>query len=500
MPSRRLNSPHPIWDNDYTIPLKLLDVVKINGKPLKEFAKSNRIKIANEAVTISLRDLFGTLIIEKPHETRSFLVIPHKLFPQECSPEIGSEFIRNRVLQDIGDFISFIVKEVRDIQALYVFKIVMKEYERSVYFLVVTLEHYLKLLEEQVTRLFLRGPIHKETLTMPSQFGSGVKHSNSSLVSPYLLFNKRSVTYDTMLNRMLFQSFYYVVIESEILKHVLTDKDLLKRVNALQSRALKLIEGYHLWEFFCEAPQNLVLIQERLTTQQNPHYAEVFRVYRELVKIVFSKTILKNIEEGIQYPLLNFATIYETWAVWRIIKGLIERGFKISDEGIVLNDQEKFNRRTKAIFRLEQGDLIITVVWELKFKPETDSLYMGSLMKLIRYVNKIPIKPDLVILVSKKGDNTPKKVLLGDVKFRIDKNNRLPPLETLYKVLGYVVDLGNFDHFKGASIEGMLIYPGRIEMLKIPIIKPEKGKDVLYVNLLPLNSESFEINIVKLLE
>lgn len=500
MPLGHSNNPHPIWDTDYNIPLKLLDVVKINGKPLREFSKSSRVKIVNEAVIISLRDLFGTLTIEKPHETRSFVVIPHKLFPKGYSLEDGNKFIRNRVLHDIGHFVSFIVKEVKDIQTYHAFKIVMREYERSVYFLVVALEHYLKLLEEYGTKLFLHGPIHKEMLTMQSRFGSGIRYSYSDLVSPYHPFNKRSVTYDTLLNRMLFQSFYYVIIESELLKHIITDVDLVNRISALQNHALRFIDSYHLWEFFCEAPQDLAMIQEGLITQQNPYYAEVFRVYSELVKIVFSKTILENIENGIQYPLLNFATIYETWAVWRVIKGLMEQGFRLSDEGIILNDQEYFNRRTKAVFALERDDLVVTIVWELKFSPETDSLYMGSLMKLVGYVNRMPIKPDLVILVSKKGEDKPKKVLLGDVKFRIDKNGRLPPLESLYKILGYVVDLGDFDYFKGASIEGMLIYPGRIEMLKIPIIKPEDDGNVLYVNLLPLNSESFEVNLVELLK
>lgn len=501
MPSEHLTNPRPIWDSTtYNIPLKLLDEVKINGKPLKDFITSNRVKIVNGTVTIPLRDLFGTLTVEKPHETRSFFVIPHKLFPKRGSPERGKEFIQSRVLHDIGDFISFIVKEVRDIQASHVFKIVMKEYERSVYFLVIALEHYLKLLEEQGTGLFLRGPVHKEILTSKSQFGSSIRYSYSSLISPYHFFNKRSVTYDTTLNRMLFQAFFYVVLESELLRHVLTDRDLVNRVDALQTWALRFIDNYHLWEFFCEAPQDLAVIQERLTTQQNPHYAEIFSVYKELVKIVFSKTILENMEKGIQYPLLNFATIYETWAVWRIIRGLMEEGFRISDEGIVLNGKERFNRRTKAVFVLERDSLRITIVWELKFNPETDSLYMGSLMKFIGYVGRIPIKPDIVILVYKRGEEKPEKVLLGDVKFRIDKDGRLPPLEVLYKVLGYVIDLKNFEYFRGACIEGVLIYPGEIEMLKIPLITPEDTGKVLYVNLIPLNSESFEINIVKLLQ
>lgn len=501
MPSRRLTSFRPIWDDkDLPIgPLNSLDLVRVNGKPLKEFSKSNKVRLVNGNVVVSLKDLYGTLTIERPGGTEYFVVVPQKLFLSGYSPEDGERFIKETVLKDIGDFISFIVKEIRDIQAHHVFKIVARDYERSIHFLVVAMEHYLKTLEKYGTKLFSHGPVHKEALTSTSMFGSTVKYSYSNVTSPYLTFNRRVVTYDTYLNRMLFQSFYYIALESELLKHVVSDKYLIDRINNLQNRALGFIDHYHLWEFFYEAPLDMMELQNKLITQQNPYYIEIFRVYKELIKIVFSKTILENLEEGIHYPLVNFATIYETWAVWRIIHGFMSKGFQLLDEGIMLEDQEKFGRKTKAIFALERGDTMLAVVWELKFKPETDSLYMGSLLRLVGPVKGLTIKPDLVVLVYKKDRERPIKVLIGDVKFRLGDTKRLPPLESLYKILGYVLDLKDFDYFKQAQIEGLLIYPGRIEMVKIPLIDPKTGKDVFYLNLLPLNSDSIEIDIEGLL-
>ena len=191
--------------------------------------------------------------------------------------------------------------------------------------------------------------------------------------------------------------------------------------------------------------------------------------------------------------------MYEAWAISRILDSLQKQGYILKKESLILgNKVREYNRRARASFIFSKGDTEIRVVWELKFKPHVDSLYLKSLIESIEElpeeVKKIRIKPDLLIIKKEKGKI--QKILLGDIKFRVDEENqKLPKLSDIYKILGYILDLREFRYFKNAQIEGILIYPGKIEMLKIPIIDPKNNRNILYINLIPLNSRSYEFNL-----
>jgi hypothetical protein len=207
--------------------------------------------------------------------------------------------------------------------------------------------------------------------------------------------------------------------------------------------------------------------------------------------------VLENIEEGLEYPLINFAYIYEAWAIWRIVHSLRANGFEIIENGILLGKNNKFKRKTKMIFILEKDSKRVYVIWEMKFKPSTDSTYLGDLIRAfnISNVENIEIKPDIVILVENLENKDIEKVVVGDVKFRVDENAKLPRLENIYKVLGYVLDLRRFEVFKNAKFEGLLIYPSTIEAIKIPIMDPKTENVVVYITLVPLTTKQYKIDV-----
>jgi hypothetical protein len=498
MQSKPLNKKY-IWDDEeLSLPINLLDHVKVNNQPLSEVTKSNKIYIKGKNVIISFKNFFGDLKLEFPDKEEILKIAPKKLFyNQEINPDEGYDIVKHRVLNDIRDFITFIVKEIKDIQTYKAFKIILKDIHRSVEFIVIALEHYLSKLEHNIRLLFQQGPIHKDIVKQESTFGFSLKYSYSSFINPYQTFYRRSMNYSTILNIMVFQSLYYIVLETELLKLVIDDKDLKEKLENLKLKAIKLLDEYHLWEFFYEPPLNLANIQEKLVTQQNPYYPFIFSIYKEIVKMVFSKTVLENIEEGLEYPLINFAYIYEAWAIWRIVHSLRANGFEIIENGILLGKNNKFKRKTKMIFILEKDSKRVYVIWEMKFKPSTDSTYLGDLIRAfnISNVENIEIKPDIVILVENLENKDIEKVVVGDVKFRVDENAKLPRLENIYKVLGYVLDLRRFEVFKNAKFEGLLIYPSTIKTIKIPIMDPKTENVVVYITLVPLTAKQYKIDV-----
>ncbi len=491
-----------IWDDEeYQIDLSLISNVTINGKSLRDFLSLPYVRISQvegNKISISLKNLFGTIRITFPEKKEQIKVVPKKLFDKTDTPEQGYKFVQQKVLRDIGNLITMLVKETKDIQASEVFKIVLKQRPWSIEFLVIALERYLKMLEGFCLKLFNYGPVHKDLLKRTSYFGSTAKLSNKLPFYPYLEFHQNTFTYDTYLNKMLFQAFYFIILESELLYHFTQDKSIKERVRKVEEESLSFLNRFHLWEFFHQMPLNLAELQQRVLTQQNPYYLKILEVYKEITKLLFSKTTLEIAEEGLEYPLLNFAYLYEAWAISRILDSLQKHGYTLKKESLILGNRvREYNRRARASFIFSKGNTEIRVVWELKFKPRIDSLYLKSLIESIQElpeeVKKIRIKPDLLMIKKERGKI--QKILLGDVKFRVDeKNQKLPRLGDIYKILGYILDLREFRYFKNAQIEGILIYPGKIKMLKIPIIDPKNNKEIIYINLVPLNSHSYEFN------
>ena len=109
---------------------------------------------------------------------------------------------------------------------------------------------------------------------------------------------------------------------------------------------------------------------------------------------------------------------------------------------------------------------------------------MGSIISSLGNVEaRIRIKPDIIIIHQKNGK---KKILIGDIKYSVNEEiPALPKLDNLYKILGYLLDLGNKSFLKGDNIEGLLIYPGTIKHMRIPVETNENN--IFYLNMVSMN-------------
>ncbi|ADC69236.1 hypothetical protein MFS40622_0545 [Methanocaldococcus sp. FS406-22] len=114
MQSKPLNKKY-IWDDEeLSLPINLLDYVKVNNQPLSEVTKSNKVYIKGKNIIISFKNFFGDLKLEFPDKEEILKITPKKLFyNQEINPDEGYDIVKHRVLNDIRDFITFIVKEIK---------------------------------------------------------------------------------------------------------------------------------------------------------------------------------------------------------------------------------------------------------------------------------------------------------------------------------------------------------------------------------------------------
>jgi len=76
-----------------------------------------------------------------------------------------------------------------------------------------------------------------------------------------------------------------------------------------------------------------------------------------------------------------------------------------------------------------------TIIWEVKLNATQHSTYYDEILRNLDGPENI-IKPDIIVLFKSQGKN---KALIGDVKFLMTDNG-LPRLESVYKILSYVID------------------------------------------------------------
>ncbi|MCS7123467.1 MAG: hypothetical protein RMJ17_02760 [Candidatus Aenigmarchaeota archaeon] len=76
------------------------------------------------------------------------------------------------------------------------------------------------------------------------------------------------------------------------------------------------------------------------------------------------------------------------------------------------------------------------------------------------------------------------------------KKTELPKLNDIYKILGYFLDLSKKSEIlKNEKIEGILIFPGFIEPMRVPHIrKIDKCKKIFYINIILLNYKTTQTN------
>ncbi|MCS7123466.1 MAG: hypothetical protein RMJ17_02755 [Candidatus Aenigmarchaeota archaeon] len=204
--------------------------------------------------------------------------------------------------------------------------------------------------------------------------------------------------FETSLNQMVFQTLYFVLQECNYLKYIMKlDEDkkrkneIINKINKVVNTTHSLLDRYQLWYFFNDKPLNLSELWIRISNQSNPYYKKFFEIYREFTKILFSRTILTYIVERIEFPIISFEYIYELWAI-SIICSLLSKRYKFKK----ISFESYRKRKVKMNIEFDKSSLI----YEIKFNPLLDSLYLEKLITDKIHFN---IKPDLLIILRDKN-------------------------------------------------------------------------------------------------
>ncbi|MCW1305039.1 MAG: hypothetical protein OH354_04660 [Candidatus Parvarchaeota archaeon] len=469
----------------------------INGVRLKDFlsAKSKYIEIMPGKLVINVKDMFGEIKFSNGKMEKKVKIIPSKIF-QNLSPKEAYFFIKNKVFTDIMNFLSFIVKDYKDLQMLEHLEIVKKDFERSLDYIIIFLEKIISSCKPLLQDLFASGPVHKEILIQKFLFGTKISLTPKNIIAPYKFYYKQTHTFDTLLNQMVFQTLYFVLQECNYLNDIINleenekrKRELSIKINEISKVASFLIDKYQLWCFFNDKPLDFSELSNKIISQSNFSYKKIFEIYKEIVKILFSRTILSNIIEGIEFPIQNFEYIYELWAISSFYNLLSEQ----CEQRVGYKGYYKKRKVKMKIEFVDKSHKKSFLIYEIKFDPSIDSLYFEKLVINKRYFN---IKPDILIILEGKKN---RKIFLGDIKFSKDEEIELPRLRDLYKVLGYLIDLSEKSEiFKNEMVEGILVFPGFIDSIRIPKIhKNGKNKKTYYINVIPLNHKTNQISMIQ---
>lgn len=482
----------------------------INGILIKKLINKKDVFVEGNDVIIRLKDRFGDIRIKLDKEEKIVKVVPRKLFPNNLDEKTSYEFVKNVVLGNINKLLSLVVKVPKDIWQLINLKILSSNTISYREFIIILLEKLIYQTENLLVKLY-RYPIHKEIETSVAHFGTRLTMNPNNLISPYKIYLKQYHTFETVLNKMVFQTLYYFIQEAYIMNYIISKysmererkTELHNRLNRIIFRSEMLLKTYHLWYFYTDEPLDIPLILTKLKTQRNPYYFDFYEIYKILRLILFSKTILLLGEAGIDFPLNKFSSIYELWAVISLVDYLEANGFKIEYHNLGIKYKE---RRAKLIFEFSKDkNQNIHLIWEIKLNPKEDSLYYSSLFDGIQIVGlkeeflegiKFEIKPDILLIFEDKSKKF-KKIIVGDVKFSKQEKLELPKIKDLYKLVGYLVDISNKSEItKNSEISGILIYPGFVGYTKIPHISFSEGKNIYYIHITPFNYKNNKIKIL----
>ncbi|MBP2046737.1 hypothetical protein [Methanobacterium aggregans] len=492
------------WDNDVTLNHCLIKIdslddvekIRINGLNAKELLDKGKIYLRisgnDKKLSKDLYDTFGDIIIEYDNEIiEKIRVAPWKLSNGKETPEDVYSYVSNKVFDDVNSFLSYVVKVMRrDLKSIDNFSYqFLDNFPISYEFLVNLLNHNVKLLENSLLQLYHNGPIHKEINIKQDYNGSNLVLSSLINTSPYNLYTKKYHTHETLLNQMMFQSAYYMKYASKLIEEKLgTDKQLKERVNHIFRSSDSLMNKYDLWSFFTLEVLDDSQIKQKLLSQNNKFYVDIYNVFRVVKDIIIYINFIAalSLDKGVEMALNEFYTIYEIWSIAKICENFEKNGFVLEEV-----ETGSFNLiSAKMCLKLRKNDVVANVIWEIKLDARTHSTYYGGLISEISDSGlNTMIKPDITIMI--ESDNV-KKAFIGDVKFTL-KESYIPKLESLYKVLSYLEDLKGSPLFKGYDVEGLLVYPGNMSFVKTPPIENEN-----YINITPVNM--FEQNFDKIME
>lgn len=496
------------WDDDEKLnrglisfdSLNDLNNVKINGLNARELLNKQKLKIGyyNNSVTIfkKLSDMFGDLIIEKNGEIiKKIRIVPWKLSKRNKTPQEVYKYIVDDIFADISSFLNYIIQNMKnDLKSIDSFSYqFLEEFPKSTDFFVYILDHHCNSLEKSLFNIYNSGPIHKEIEIRNDYHGSQLVLSSLINPSPYKLYNKKLHTHETILNKMIFQTAFFMMHASKIIENRLETKNLnLKfKTEGIYRKCNLLLNEYDLWSFYSTEILDEIEIKSKLVSQNNPFYKDVYKVFKIVKDIIIYISLLAalRVEDGVEMPLTEFYTIYEVWTVSKLWKTFKNKGFQLENIKIRSMNLNNFNDSIpiKLALNLIKNNFKVIIIWGVILDPSDHSTYYGGLISGLNQDDKdTKVKPDIIVILDCLDL---KKVLIGDIKFSLKEKN-LPKLDSLYKVLSYMEDLKRSDLFKGYNVEGLLIYPGNTRCVKTPQINNEN-----YINITPLNmfNQDFEI-------
>ncbi|MDP3622694.1 MAG: hypothetical protein Q8R66_02060 [Methanobacteriaceae archaeon] len=489
------------WDNDEELNRRLisfnnlddLEKIKINGLNAKKLLNQQKLSLGiwdnSKTIYTPLYDKFGDLVVEYDDEIiRKIKIVPWKLSKRQKTPEEVYNFISNDIFKDISSFLSYIIKNIKkDIKSVDSFSYqILNDFPKSTDFLVSLLNYNQKLLEKSLFSVYNNGPLHKEVQINTDYSGSQLILKSLINPTPYKHYTKKQHTHETILNKMMFQSAYFMMQASKMVEDRLDKKNkyLKNKTEEIFKNSNSLLNEYDLWSFYSDEVLDDGEIRSKLIAQNNPFYLDIYKIFKIMREIIIYISLIAalRIEKGIDMALSEFYSIYEIWSVAKIWETFKAKGFEL--ENVEFNEVKisSYNLiSAKMALNLKKDDSKAKIIWEMHLDPSEHSKYYGGLINGLHLNDKdTKIKPDVSVIIDSPEQ---KKVLIGDVKFTIKKGkSALPKLESLYKVLSYMEDLKDSYLFKGFKVEGLLIYPGIMDPAKTPHLENEN-----YINLNPLN-------------
>ncbi|WP_237779365.1 hypothetical protein [Methanothermobacter sp. K4] len=439
-----------------------------------------------KSISLEFTDKFGDLVVKRCDEvTDKIRVVPWKISGGEGNPQKVYKYIKETVVEDINLLIGHIIPLLNEnfrLTETFSHQL-QKDFPPSPSFIINLLEQSVSRFRIALEKLFQTGPIHREMHSRRDYHGSRLYTGSSMNLSPYRIYIKSWHDHETILNRMISQTAYYLMCAAELVGGMV-DGERSELCQTLFRSAAGIMDRYHLWAFFTIDILEESRVIERLISQGNRLYNEIYSIFRIIRDTVIYLNLIHPLQgDGVEMPLQEFYSVYETWAISRIWDKFRQMGFHIKSV-------EKSLPRipsSKMSIRMERGNESAMIIWEVKLNAIEHSTYYGDLLQAFGGGGSV-IKPDITVLYESEGH---KRALVGDVKFSVTDTG-LPRLESVYKVLSYVEDLRKSPLFRGWDLEGLLVYPGMVSPVTVP--SSQSGS---HIHVFPLNTSNREFGLFR---
>lgn len=463
-----------------------LNNIFVNGASLRDLVVRRVARLylgPPKFISLEFTDKFGDLVVKRCDEvTDKIRVVPWKISGGKGNPQKVYKYIKETVVKDINLLLGHIIPLLNEnFRLTETFSHKLQNFPPNPSFIINLLERSVSRFKIVLEELFQTGPIHREMRSRRDYHGSRLYTGSSLNLSPYRIYIKSWHDHETILNRMISQTAYYLMCAAELVGGMV-DGERSELCQTLFRSAAGIMDRYHLWAFFTIDILEESKILERLISEGNRLYNEIYSIFRMIRDTVIYLNLIHPLQgDGVEMPLQEFYSIYELWAISRIWDKFRQMGFHIKSVEKGLSHLPS----SKISIRMERGNESATIIWEVKLNAIEHSTYYGDLLQALGGGGSV-IKPDITVLYESEGH---KMALVGDVKFSVTDTG-LPRLESIYKVLSYVEDLRKSPLFRGWDLEGLLVYPGMVSPVSVP--SSQSGS---HIHVFPLNTSNREFGV-----